>query len=330
MVKKKSNAMKSADKVDGSGNPHYRSPSTRGGRGMETFNDCSACSVDVTDCDNNILCDFCGHWVHFECADVTPDLYKAMTQSTSSCTYWCCKSCRSPDLPKRLRLLQSLQHRQDKLEQSFANLSQKVDSLPVLVEEKISTVRASLKEEIVSEILEAKRRENNLVISGLRGDLTMPDDALVTQLFMVIKAPGDIQLIGCKRIGKQVNDKPKLLLVNLRDHNQVRSILGVARNLKNLAQYSGVFLSPDRTKTEQDHHKKLRAELFARRNNGENVVIRGDKIVHRSGSAISGPQVVALPPLSSSDSSLCVSAPVFFPAPSAPPSTSLLNDDDDT
>ena len=161
---KKSKAATHAGKPDVNDNLHYRSPA-RSGRALETFDDCSVCSEDVSDCENNILCDFCGHWIHFDCADVTPDLFKALSTATGG-TFWSCKSCRSPDLPKRLRLLHSLQQRQDKLEQSFANLSLKVDSLPAIIDdkvtkidEKINSIRASLKTEIVSEILEVKKRK---------------------------------------------------------------------------------------------------------------------------------------------------------------------------
>jgi hypothetical protein len=329
-------SFKNSVKINNNENPEHRSSSPQLKHGLETFNNCSICHEDVSDRDDNILCYFCGHWVHYDCAEITPDLYRAMLQSSGSgCTYWCCKSCRSPDMPRRLRSLQSLQERQDNLELAFENLSQKVDTLPALIEEKLSSTRASLKEEIVTEILEVKRRENNLVISGLRSDPSISDEMIVIQLLKAIKAPGDIQLAACKRIGRQVNDKPALLLVSLRDQNQVRASLGSARNLRSLSQYTGVFISPDRTKNEQEQHKKLRADLRIRRERGENVMIRGNKIVPRSAAASSLvvalpsssstdlASVVALPPALSSDSSLRVSVGSASVVASLPSSTDV-------
>ena len=120
------------------------------------------------------FCDSCGYWVHYDYVDITADLYTAMSRSSgNSCTYWCCKAYRSPDFPKRFLFLQSLQHRQDKLEPWFTNLSQKVDTLPSFIDENIYSVHGALKDEIVLGVLEAKKRENKVVISGLHKALSV-------------------------------------------------------------------------------------------------------------------------------------------------------------
>ena len=83
-------------------------------------------------------------------------------------SFRCCLSCMSLDIPTRLRSLQNLQVRHDKLENSFADLYYKVDSIDALVDFKIASLRASIGDEITSDIMEIRKLAAKIVICGLR------------------------------------------------------------------------------------------------------------------------------------------------------------------
>ena len=86
------------------------------------------------------------------------------------------------------------------------------------------------------------------------------------------------------RLGKKTEDsstKPRLLRVTLENVEVKKQILMKAKHLRDSVDgnLSKVFISPDLTPKEREANRKLREELKARRDQGENVVIRNGKIV---------------------------------------------------
>jgi hypothetical protein len=181
------------------------------------------------------------------------------TENTGA--FWCCPSCRSPDLPNRLRSLHRLEDRQDKLEQSFVELKESVNAIGQSIDAKLLRLRNTVKDDVLHELDEARKRESNIIVSGLR-PTTSSDAAQVVKLAadLSVHLPMD-QVPTTRRIGKETYGKPKLLLVLFGNSHSARTMLNSAYKLKDLPQYSGVFISPDRTPRQQDEFKALRTEL---------------------------------------------------------------------
>lgn len=81
------------------------------------------------------------------------------------------------------------------------------------------------------------------------------------------------------RIGKVQTNKPRLMVITLENEEMKWEVLREARMLRNRVAWPRVYISPDKTWKEREASKKLREELASRRERGENLVIRNNKIV---------------------------------------------------
>ena len=74
----------------------------------------------------------------------------------------------------------------------------------------------------------------------------------------------------------------RLLRVVLRDEDDAKTILYNAKKLRDMPQHSKIFINPDLTPYQQKLNKTLRDELKRTRASGEDVIIRGGKVVPRN------------------------------------------------
>ena len=82
------------------------------------------------------------------------------------------------------------------------------------------------------------------------------------------------------RVGKVVQNKPRLLIITLATPGVKGDILRVAPQLRNSDTWGNIYITPDLTKTEREAARKVREELAARRAAGEtNLTIRKGKVV---------------------------------------------------
>lgn len=195
-------------------------------------------------------------------------------------------------LNKNISLLQT---RVDKLDATNVLLASRCQTL----EQKIQHVENQDKmmfEELCGETEERWKRRNFLMVSGLPELVSGSDEEHSTQsvaqrqahdqelcaeLFASL-SEGAVAIGKTYRIGRSVNDRPKLLKVELTDPAQRSNILRKARSLRNSDKWTGVYINQDYTPRQQEQRKKLRDELRTRRNAGEDVVIYRGKIVPKS------------------------------------------------
>lgn len=142
--------------------------------------------------------------------------------------------------------------------------------------------------EITYEVEERERRKLNIVVSGLpespsdsaderkQHDLTQCEMLLST---LNISNPESIQHIH--RIGLVKQQKPRLLKLKCNTIEEKIAILRKSIELRLHSNYKGIYINPDRTSLQRILHKKLREELFQRKNNGEDVMILRDRVVVR-------------------------------------------------
>ena len=89
-----------------------------------------------------------------------------------------------------------------------------------------------------------------------------------------------VRVVRAFRVGKKSQTKPRLLIV-CTDNAEVKTdVLKMAPQLRQNAEYSNIYITPDLTWREREEGRKLREELARRREAGEeNLVIRRGKII---------------------------------------------------
>lgn len=115
---------------------------------------------------------------------------------------------------------------------------------------------------------------------------TNDDNMKIKQIFMKLGLTADIRISKTLRLGRNnASINPKPILVTLSDSKDKFNILRVAKNLRMLPtddNCKNVYISPDLTKQQQQENKLLRIELLRRRDAGEDVIIRKNKVVLRN------------------------------------------------
>lgn len=139
--------------------------------------------------------------------------------------------------------------------------------------------------EVAKEIELRTRRRNNVMISGLdlRSDGTLEErkaDELEKGKEVLSYLGVDSEnIIEVHRVGLHGKANRGLLKVILKSFEVRQDII---RNTKKIGgKYPKVFINPDRTPMEQRQNRELRLELNSRRQCGEDVIIRGGRIVSR-------------------------------------------------
>jgi len=93
------------------------------------------------------------------------------------------------------------------------------------------------------------------------------------------------------RVGKPVQDKPRLLIVGLENVEVKIDVLKLAPQLRTTEEWKDVFITPDLTWKEREEGRKLREELRRRTSEGEhNLMIQRGRIVKRGGNEVQGQQ----------------------------------------
>ena len=102
----------------------------------------------------------------------------------------------------------------------------------------------------------------------------------------------NVKITNAYRVGKKAEDKPRLLVITVEDSDSKHEILRMSSQLRDSANWSNVYITPDLTWKEREAARNLRQELGRRRANGEeNLFIRQGKIVQGTGSRGVGRQV---------------------------------------
>ena len=143
--------------------------------------------------------------------------------------------------------------------------------------------------EALDELKDRERRQNNIVITGLKESVSddpikrqEEDISKVKEMIEEMKVQ-DASIIKAVRLGRRENatpDKPRLLLVMVDDIKQKKQLLVRAKGLRVIEKWKTIYISPDLTIKERHEGKLLRDKLKQLRNESkENYIIRRGKIV---------------------------------------------------
>ena len=182
----------------------------------------------------------------------------------------------------------------DEISSKLSHLIKRIDELEkknTELELKCSKLEKKTNESttfFLDEVEDRLRRRKSLVISGVpeqsegTADLrNEADEKFVVQLLSQVCELPKSRILRIHRIGRQ-QDKDRLIRVVLTDENDTHETLRKAKLLRDLPSYDRVFINPDLTPFQREIAKKLRDELRRRRGLGEELVIRGGKIVPRT------------------------------------------------
>ena len=189
---------------------------------------------------------------------------------------------------------QSLRSRLQNLETQFANF--KHDIKNEILSEINNTAgssisREALRKEISSVILEQREQEKRQLNLFIRNyPETAPDTDEIASIRSFISTKLGIEseelnagILSYRRLGTR-GENARACIITCASNDVRRKILRDAKKLKDFRtpENKNVFISPDLTKMQLEVDKKLKEELWRRRNNNENVTIRRGKIINLS------------------------------------------------
>ena len=185
---------------------------------------------------------------------------------------------------KLIMLSSRVQNIEDKMNTMCDNEKKKEKEIEEL-RESVSKVSTELPGQLLHEIEERNFRSLNLIFSGVpesdSGDVASrrsqdeeKNDEISKELEVNIQ--GGFRTM---RIGRPGEKKPRLLKVVFLRHEDRIGLLRNGKALRNSSTNNNVFINPDLTLLQRNNNKLLRAELKRRREAGERVKIRGDRII---------------------------------------------------
>ena len=191
-------------------------------------------------------------------------------------------------------IIETLETKVDKQTSMIASLLKRVDDLTganIQLERKCNLLEeklVSLPKSTFEEIEDRDRRKMNLIISGVPGktdgsveERKAVDAKFVKGLLEDLSVFNDGMRFQTYRIGKPSKGGHRLLKVAFCDLAHKQDVLWKAKHLRDMPSYRHVYINPDLTFLQRQDRKLLMEELKARREAGDDVMIRNGKIVSR-------------------------------------------------
>lgn len=220
---------------------------------------CNCCNKKVKD-GEYIICFACGCSFSTACVNLLAADTRILRSKSN--LKWTCNDCSSGD-----SIASSLRETISKLTLKVQELSESI----LRMQDNPSHIgRDELFEEVVSECMEREKRSCNAIFFGIA---ETEDASVADQVTPIISAlssdPGS--LIKAFRLGKPRSDgKPRPIKVILKTKQNALNILKNGSKLKDNNLFSNVYIRSDKTPCQQAFERKVRSELKARTDNGEN------------------------------------------------------------
>lgn len=269
---------------------------------------CGKCNKQVTSL--GIACNLCDTWFHIGCGNVHRKLFDARQQYNSGNDHWFCDGCRckfknlKSDNDRLRQENKTMRDRMNNIEQTVDSLRVEIQNLTQTIGQKNTSVgldfraseeaREDIRQEI-KELWEKEKKKDNIVIYNIRESTNPNKEDKMGEDFQacntIINKEVNIRNFEIKeirRLGPEREDqgssnghtgrpshrasqKPRPLLVRLRNTKEKWEVIKEARKLKNSHNeyVKNIFIVPDLTYRERELEKKLRDELQRKRENGE-------------------------------------------------------------
>ena len=261
---------------------------------MESFN-CDKCEGTI---DNLLQCESCNLWFCGTCSKIPEEALSIIGEINN--INWLCQSCEPGvlDFIKKGHNSNVASTPGDILPAVTSTITAAISSLQEALQGTIttlvnSTLRLQMQDnqmeisatdpsrdipstdisghrvvDIVDEYVERERCKCNLLIHNFPENISPDNDHscandiknfsnLVNREFNI----NDPKIVKAVRLRQTNPEKPRLLLITLKDISFKRSILKQATKLRNSSKWNKVFISPDLTPKQRQTNKKLREEL---------------------------------------------------------------------
>ncbi|XP_065667668.1 uncharacterized protein LOC136087964 [Hydra vulgaris] len=173
----------------------------------------------------------------------------------------------------------------NKLQKELNELKENLNFHEHLIEQKVKTVSNNLEKKSPiqninekNRILEDRSRRNNLRIEGITESVNETWDETedkVLKLFSKTLEVNEVEIERAHRTGYKKHGKTRTIILKLLRFKDKTKILKEAHRLKGL----NIYINEDYSRETSIIRKKLFSEAKLRRENGENVAVRYDKII---------------------------------------------------
>ena len=285
---------------------------------------CSQCN----DGDNGLLqCECCNLWYCTKCCGISEEALAVIGEFDS--LQWYCQPCdievskaintglsssSNTTQDRQFAIGQQIEVFQSQLTDLMTKVNEHINSCFQQLEGKLSNsfvngeninpllsqtspITESVATRVIDEYRDRESRKLSIIVhkvpESVAAELsasTAHDSKWITDIVNIIGA-GPVEVVTITRLGKKLDDKPRLLKVQLSNLHQKRRTLA---NTKKLRETSGtfqkVYVTPDLSLTERQENKCLRDELFQHKKDGKkDLIIRRGKIVKKITSAEPAP-----------------------------------------
>lgn len=268
---------------------------------------CRCCNEIVVDPDG-IQCDKCQCWVHSDekCSELTKSEFKFMARTKSEAIKFICLKCRLEFKENILDPMDAVSRQGAKLDRFGEAIATLQQQNKVIVEymKKNSKTDESIKVH-VSEAIDDQRdrdeRKQNIILYNIpesdskanAAQAELEDIQNVKNVFQFVCPSMDnshlngktVTRCGKKRIPTQdyPDPRPRPIKIVLQGPSDVRLLRKNARKLKDNEGLCHVGISEDKTWKEREEDRKLRKELYKRRDEDkEDVIIYDKQVILRS------------------------------------------------
>lgn len=235
---------------------------------MPSNNSCPSCS-SLIGTTAAVQCDGCKSPMHVSCTDISPEFAARLTRSKSRSVKVYCSPCIAGE--DRIQKLSNM------LDGFKAYMDDKFAALEAMFNARAACDSPSL-ENVVSEAMERIKRANNVVIHNLPEPLlansstSQPtsDFDRVCELTRQIQGGQNIVPTSVKRVGKEKNGRPRIIIAKFDSPETARKVLRNKDRIKqSRREFSSISITDDKTLAQQDYLQKLRSELKRRTDSGE-------------------------------------------------------------
>lgn len=248
------------------------------------MSNCKNCNSTIKPASSTIQCDACRGLIHVGCAGMS-EKDAVVTRAKSRCIKVVCSICSNnmSQFSDFKALVVSI--KSDFLT-ALDSLKDEFNSKLIAIKEDLDAqLRAAQKpgpnfEELVAEVGERELRKRNLIVFGVPEPSSDLDRVCrvakdVTEVSLLLKSvdPGtDVSGVKPRRLGRYDSSnatKPRPILVTLDSESAVHAVIRNSKILKNIADYSRVSISFDKTPRQLQVYRDLRVELQTRTAAGE-------------------------------------------------------------
>ena len=247
---------------------------------------CAQCEQIFKKSQRSLNCNVCKYWFCIECSHISVKLYEILKSESTPNLPFNCDGCVRV-LPKLNEIGLYIESQKEKFNEYDRKLTVLENNMDVKIENKV--------EKALEAYRDREERKCNVILYNVPepsleiNDKKSEDNNALLDIFKTVKCR-EAEVKSFIRLGKPLENKPRLMKVTLDTVSSKHKILGGSKLLraKNNEGYvvhkrGNIYITPDLSKEERDKNAELRKELERKKNvNGNNnlVIFRG-KIVDK-------------------------------------------------